>query len=259
MATPEPRRLRRTWPVHLGLAFALVVAFASRSTARAEDDSTVVLPKWKAGEHAGTVAIDGKEEAFTALVPKGYSPKKPVAVVLLAHGNGGKAQSFLHAIKPSLGKKPPLIVSLERCDNTQDAVGYVPKYLDALMKQFAIDPELVFALGFSGGGFRLWDDVVCKAEALPRFRAVVLVGAAKQSFDPPDKPERAPTVHFVGDPKDPNCKTTDEAAQLLEAKGYEVLRHPHASGHSLPVKEMKSVFAWIDEAIADELAARKKR
>jgi len=215
------------------------------------------LPRWKKGQQKGTVTIDGKEEAFTALVPRGYTAKKTWPVVLLAHGNGGKAASFLQAVKPSAGKKPPLLISLERCDNKQDAVGYVPKYLDALKSQFSIDENNVYALGFSGGGFRLWDDIVCKAEQLPRFRGVILVGSARQSFDPPDKPEKAPTVILVGDLKDSNfTESGPAAAKILKEKGYEVIMHEHGAGHSLPRKEMVAVFEWIAATIK---ASRKRR
>lgn len=224
-------------------------------------EETPDLPKWKKGEQEGTVEIDGKAEGFVALVPKGYSPKKPAATVLLLHGNGGTAAQFLSSLKPSLGKKAPLVISLERCDNNQDAIGYAPKYLDALKGQFAIDEGNVFALGFSGGGFRLWDDVVCKAEALPRFRGVVLVGSAKQSFDPPDRPEKAPTLILVGDPKDTNFTEHGPAAEkALADKGYEVIVLEHAAGHSCPPQEMEDVFAWVDAVVAGrepELVTRR--
>ena len=141
-------------------------------------------------------------------------------------------------------------MSLERCDNGQDAVGYVPKYLEALRTKFSIDEEHVYALGFSGGGFRLWDDVVCQAAELPKFRGVILVGSAKQSFEPPEKPEKAPTVILVGDPNDSNFgqhRVEGEAA--LKAKGYEVIVHEHAEGHSLARKPLEAVFAWIAETL----------
>ncbi len=208
------------------------------------------LPKWKAGEHEGSVQIDGKEEAFVALVPQGYSPKKEWPVVLLAHGNGGKAKDFLMSLKPMAGKKPPLLISLERCDNLQDAVGYMPKYLAALKARFSIDTKHVYGLGFSGGGFRLWDDILCNAEAAALFRAVVLVGCGKQSFEPVEKPEGAHTVVFVGDPKDGNYgKSRPDAAESLRKKGWEVLVHEHDGGHTVPRKETEAVFTWIAEQI----------
>ena len=234
----------------------VLVLLAAPALGVAKDDKPK-LPRWKKGTQDGTVQIDGKDESFTALVPSGYSTKKTWPVVLLAHGNGGHAASFLMAVKSSAGKKPPLLVSLERCDNNQDAVGYVPKYLEALKSQFSLDEENVYALGFSGGGFRLWDDVVCKAEHLPKFRGVILVGSARQSFDPPDKPEKAPTVTLVGDPKDSNyAKTVPAAVKVLKEKGYEVIVHEHDAGHSLPPKEMKLVFEWIEQTIK---ASKKKR
>jgi poly(3-hydroxybutyrate) depolymerase len=237
------------------LAFVAVLLAPSRAGA---EEAPARLPAWKAGEQAGKVTIDGKEESFVAFVPKGYSTKKKYPVVLLAHGNGGKADDFLRVVKPMAGKAPPLLVSLERCDNNQDAIGFVPKYLEALKTQFSIDEDLVFALGFSGGGFRLWDDVVSKAEELPKFRGVILVGSAKQSFDPPEKPEKAPTVILVGDMKDGNFgKTRVEAEASLREKGYDVVVHEHTSGHSMPRKELESVFAWIDQTIRETQRARR--
>lgn len=231
------------------LAVAALLASLVLATSLLADDAPA-LPKWKAGEQEGVVKIDGADEKFVALVPSGYSPKKPAAAVLLLHGNGGKAADFLRALKPFAGKSPPLLLSLERADNTQKAEGYAPKYLAELKKQFAIDDGKLFALGFSAGGFRLWDDVVCNAEACAKFRGVVLVGSARQSFDPADKGAAAPTVILVGDPKDSNFKDSGPAAEkALAAKGYETIVLEHDAGHSTPPAEMKDVFAWIEAVI----------
>jgi predicted esterase len=234
----------------------LVLLLVLASVASAAPEPQPKFPRWKHGEQTGKVTIDGKEESFTALVPKGYTARKTWPVVLLAHGNGGKAASFLKQVKPMAGKRPPLLISLERCDNNQNAIGYVPKYLELLRKQFHLDPKNVYALGFSGGGFRLWDDVVCKKDVLPSFRGVILVGCGKQSFDPPVKPKKAPTIIFVGDPKDPNYgKSRPAAADGLKKLGYEVIVHEHNAGHSLSRKEVKATFEWI----AKEIRASRKR
>jgi poly(3-hydroxybutyrate) depolymerase len=233
------------------LVLALCAALASASAPlRAQDAPAVKLPAWKAGEQEGVVRIDEKDERFVALVPKGYSPKKPVAAVLLLHGNGGRAADFLRTCK-TFTDKPPLLVALERCDNNQDAVGFTAKYLAALRAQFALDDTKLFAVGFSGGGFRLWDDVVCKAEEATRFRGVVLVGSARQSFDPPEKPAAAPTVVLVGDPKDSNFTEPGPAGEkALAAKGWDVVVLEHTAGHSMPPAQMKAVFGWIEDLVA---------
>ncbi|MBN2489758.1 MAG: hypothetical protein JXQ29_02790, partial [Planctomycetes bacterium] len=191
---------------------------------------------------------------------RGFSPRKKWPVVLLAHGNGGDARGFLQQIRPLAGKPPLLLVSLERCDNQQNAVGYVPRYLTELEKQFPIDLDHVYALGFSGGGFRLWDDIVCKKEVLPRFRGVVLVGAGRQSFDPPPAPEKAPTIVFVGDPRDENYgRSRPAAADGLRERGFQVILHEHTAGHSLPPKELKAVFAWIAKDVRTSKPKRAPR
>ena len=238
----------------------LTVAVAS--SIRADDGAAPALPSWKKGEQQeGVVKIDGQDEKFVALVPANYSPKKPCAAVLLLHGNGGKAADFLASLKPFAGKTPPLLISLERCANGEKAEGYAPKYLEELKKQFALDETKLFALGFSGGGFRLWDDVICQAAVVAKFRGVVCVGSAHQNFDPPEKPANAPTVILVGDPKDTNFKDSGPAAEkALGAKGYEVIVLEHNAGHSTPAPEMKDVFAWIEAVVAGKkptLATRR--
>ena len=230
------------------LAF-LCVPWAPRGL-RAGDDAAAALPKWKSGEQEGAVTIDGTPEKFTALVPAGYSPKKPVPAVLLLHGNGDTAANFLRVVKTFVGKTPPLLIALDRCDNQQKAEGYAPKYLEALRRQFALEEGKLFLLGFSGGGFRAWDDVVCQAGEVAQFRGIVLVGSARQNADPPDKPQPAPTVVLVGDPKDTNFKDTGPAAEkALTEKGYETIVLEHSAGHSMPPGEMKDVFAWMQALI----------
>jgi predicted esterase len=244
----------------LVLSIGLVLA-ATVPPLEALDAAAPALPKWKKGVQEGVVKIDGKDERFVALVPNGYSPRKPCPAVLLLHGNGGTAVSFLQTVKASAGKAPPLLIALERCDNNQKAEGYAPKYLEALRSQFSLEDGKLFALGFSGGGFRLWDDVVCKAEEAAKFRGVVLVASARQSFDPADEPTPSPTVVLVGDPKDPNFKDTAPAAEkALAEKGYDAIVLEHDAGHSMPPAEMKDVFAWIDAVIAGKktsLATRR--
>jgi predicted esterase len=242
-------------------ATLLLAALCSVGVARAEEAPAKSLPAWKKGVQEGVVSIDGKDERFVAWVPAGYSPKKPSAAVLLLHGNGGNAAGFLQNVKPYVGKSPLLLIALERCDNQQKAEGYAPKYLEALRTQFALADGRLFALGFSGGGFRLWDDVVAKAEEAAKFRGVVLVGSARQSFDPAEKPAAAPTVVLVGDPKDSNFTESGPAAEkALVERGYETVVLEHSSGHSMPPAEMKAVFAWIDAVVAGKkttLATRR--
>jgi predicted esterase len=245
------RRVTRTL-----LATFLLPLVVGGNDARAEDAArATALPNWKPGVQEGVVKIDGSDERFVALVPSGYSPKKACAAVLLLHGNGGKAADFLQTVKACAGKAPPLLIALERCDNEQKAVGYGPKYLEALRTQFALADGKLFALGFSGGGFRLWDDVVCNADQAALFRGVVLVGSARQSFDPAEKPAKSPTVVLIGDPKDVNFKENGPAAEkALAEKGYEVIVLEHGGGHSMPPAELKTVFAWIEALVAEKKA-----
>src|SRR6187401_1903201 len=95
----------------------LLVVLAAAPLLGADGPAAPALPTWQKGTQTGVVKIDGVDERFVALVPNGYSPKKPCPTVLLLHGNGGKAADFLQVVKTFVGKSPPLLIALERCDN----------------------------------------------------------------------------------------------------------------------------------------------
>ena len=90
---------------------------------------------------------------------------------------------------------------------------------------------------------------------------MILVGSAKQSFEPPEKPTPAPTVILVGDPKDTNFTEPGPAAEkALTEKSYEVIVLEHGAGHSMSPPEIKDVFDWIEAVIAGKkttLATRR--
>jgi poly(3-hydroxybutyrate) depolymerase len=98
------------------LGAIVLAAIAAAPSLRAAEEPSAAFPNWKKGEQEGTVSIDGKDERFVALVPSGYSAKKPCPAVLLLHGNGGKAADFLQSVRPHVGKSPLLLIALERCD-----------------------------------------------------------------------------------------------------------------------------------------------
>lgn len=111
------------------------------------------------------------ERSYLVHVPPSYSKDKPAALVFVFHGGGGQAKQMIRftgmaalsdqegfiAVFPDAvdgnwndGRNADSIPSQR---DKIDDVGFVAAMIDALSKEFKIDPKRVYATGISNGGF----------------------------------------------------------------------------------------------------------
>ena len=198
------------------------------------------------------VTIDNAKEMYSAFIPANYSNTKPNAAVILCHGNGMHAMQFLTMIKGPSGVTNMLMLSLERCDSKQ--FGYVAKYVLELEKEFYLDPQKTYILGYSGGGFRTWADIFMDEYMQKKFTAICFIGSGKGGGDVnakiPKYDEDSPAVIMVGDVNtDPNFKEPcPEAVAEMKEQGYPepAIIKTH-NGHVFPTDKVKEVFAWFQK------------
>jgi predicted esterase len=89
---------------------------------------------------------------------------------------------------------------------------------------------------------------------------VLLVPIAVAKEKDKKKPETAPTVILIGDPKDPNFKDTGpKAVKVLKEKGYDYLLKEHKQGHSMAKKPVEEAFEWVEKTIRASRKKKKKR
>lgn len=177
-AGPAPTRSRRAlWRVFALAAFVLPAAAAASAD----------LPG-AAGDFRKTVGVAGVTRSWLLHVPASYSPSRPVPVVLLLHGGGGRAAGIERSTGgfSALADRHGFIAvypesrrghwddGRETVTDPTDDVAFVSALLDALAAEYAVDARRVYAAGISNGGMM---SMRLACELSGRFAAIATVGA----------------------------------------------------------------------------------
>ena len=137
------------------------------------------------------LTASGMERAYHLYVPPGYDASQPAPLLLVYHMQGGLGwlmqeisgfnalaaqEGFIVAYPDGYGRSWADGSGLYEADRAGvDDVGFTDALIDHLAQQYTIDPEKVYAVGFSGGGFMALR-LACELSA--RLAAVAAVSAA---------------------------------------------------------------------------------
>lgn len=158
----------------------------------AQDQGAQVQFKLQAGEHEFKLESDRK---YLLHIPAGYSPAKPVPLVLFFHGGGGHMEQaaddygwreksdkegFIVAFPNGTSRFPRQHLATWNAgnccgsarDKNVDDVGFVRQVIADIQRQVNIDKTKIFATGMSNGGMMSYR-LACEAPDI--FRAVAPV------------------------------------------------------------------------------------
>ncbi|HEX8552300.1 MAG TPA: sugar-binding protein [Abditibacteriaceae bacterium] len=145
-------------------------------------------------------------------VPAGDAAK-PRPLIVHLHGSGGHSELAASQTLPLLiaeaGPEPIIVYPQSPGGWRGPAVG---ELIDALAKQYAIDPNRVYLIGFSLGGIGSWEVALDQPE---RFAAVVPIGGRMGSPADAARLKNVPIWVFNG-ADDPGT-TTEEATIMVDA------------------------------------------
>jgi len=125
--------------------------------------TTAVHAQSAATEERRTLRVDGVSRGFLMYLPSTYRAGRPVPLVLVFHGGGGRASGIApHTGFSRLAEQEGFVAvypdGLEGRWNdgrgyaaTHDDVGFVRALLDTLERELSIDPRRVYATGISNG------------------------------------------------------------------------------------------------------------
>ena len=118
---------------------------------------------------------DGTESPYVVFVPHSYDGSKPVPVILFLHGAGESKGGAMKPVEQGIGyhlrgrreKSFPAIVVIPQAESKRTAIGQrwyagnpdgdrALAMLDAVQKEYKIDPKRVYLTGLSMGGFGTW-------------------------------------------------------------------------------------------------------
>lgn len=159
-----------------------------------------------------TLRVGKVERTYRLRVPASYRKENPVPLVFDLHGGGSNARQEARASgMVRLSDKEGFIVvhpdgigrrwNDGRLDRDADDVGFIKALLDALSKEYSIDPKRVYATGISNGGFMSQRLAI---EMSDRFAAIAPVAAGlgektAENF----KPEHPVSVILLNGTDDP--------------------------------------------------------
>jgi predicted peptidase len=150
---------------------------------------------------------DGTTSPYVLFVPKGYDGTKPYPVILFLHGSGetkgGKKMPVEVGIATAVKKREkdfPFLVVIPQAEtkgwqadgpNGKRAVAI----LDAVLKDYKVDPKRQYLTGLSMGGGGAWSLAAAHPD---RWAAVVPICSPGNPADA-DKIKGIPVWSFVGD------------------------------------------------------------
>jgi predicted peptidase len=204
------------------LLSTLVVALGLASGLTAADTKTGFVNKTYKN-------ADGHESPYVVFVPHSYDGSKPVPVILFLHGagetKGGKMMPVEQGIAPHIqGRRekafPAIVVIPQAETRGWQADGANGKraiaMLDAVMKEYKVDPDRQYLTGLSMGGFGTWSF----AAAYPdRWAAIVPICGGGDPASA-EKIKHIPCWVWQGD-KDGavNAKRSREMVEALKKAG----------------------------------------
>jgi polyhydroxybutyrate depolymerase len=235
--TPGRRRrpIHLTWIVLAAVAALLLVSCGKSSAAGSTSSSgtTTTLPLSGTGcgsAASGTTTLalsfDGRVRTVIVHVPNGYSGHTKVPLVLNMHGSGSTAAAqqaftdmdatadadgFIVAYPQGLipdgtgfdwnVPNEPLVGGRQVPANAPNDVAFLTQLPATLSRRYCIDPDRVFATGFSGGA-RTASQLACDASTT--FAAVAPVSGLRRPTPCPTT-RAVPVISFHGtaDPVDP--------------------------------------------------------
>lgn len=158
----------------------------------------------------------GQQRTYFLIVPKGYDPVKPSALVLAFHGLSDKAADFMKYIEIEREADQKNVIAIvpqglgfvpgwnagNCCGEAQlfkiDDVGFARDLVDAARRDFCIDDQRVFAMGFSNGGM-LSHRLAC--EQAGTFAAIGPVSGSQMVTEcKPERPISILHMHGNADP-----------------------------------------------------------
>jgi polyhydroxybutyrate depolymerase len=141
-----------------------------------------------------TLDVGGTARKYVLAVPKNYDDKRPYPLVLVFHGDGGTGPGMRQAHLFDAYSSEDAIVAYPTGQNqawdiysptaSNADIQFIEKLVTTLQAKYTMDPQRVFATGYSSGAFFI-NKVACRKTGY--FRAIVpYAGGAP---DEPNDPE----------------------------------------------------------------------
>lgn len=139
----------------------------------------------------GSILSSGRKREYFLYVPRGYDPSRPASLVISMHGAGGwpvqqmelsewnrlaEREQFIVVYPSAIIGDGPRVWHVGHEPGLASDVRFISDLIDKIEGSYNIDPERIYANGFSNGGGMAF---VLSCALSDRIAAVGMVGAAQ--------------------------------------------------------------------------------
>jgi predicted esterase len=202
-------------------------------------------------------AVDNTPQPYRIFIPNGYDPAKKWPLIVALHGMGGNENSFFDSynkgvIKEEAEKRGYLILCPKGRGAADMYLGNAQKdvfdSLDHMQQLYNIDPDRIYLMGHSMGGYGTWSTAIVKPElfaALAPFSG----GGMPQVYLGLKKIAHIPWFVVHGD-KDPTVNV-EESRKLVKAGqdlGIKIIYKeiPGGDHTNIVIPQFKEMYDFFD-------------
>jgi phospholipase/carboxylesterase len=200
----------------------------------------------------GVQELDDRGERSALLyVPRSYTGRTPVPLIVMLHGAGGRGSDSLRLMQSTADERGVIILAPSSVDSTWDVItrrryGTDVRPIDAALTdvfaRYAVDPKRVAVAGFSdGASYALSLGVMNGA----LFTHVI---AFSPGFMAPIRAQGQPQMfisHGVKDEVLPIDRCSRALVAQLKREKYDVNYVEFAGGHHVPDEILNRAFDWF--------------
>lgn len=208
------------------------------------------LPSF-AAEPAGEFALGlGADRDGVLLVPPGYAPERPAALLVYLHGAGSSGERSLRHIREVVNETGVIVVAPDSRHTTWDVLrgGYGPdvRFIDQALAtvfgRFAIDPERFGVGGFSDGASYALSLGIANGDLFTHILAL------SPGFASPPIQVGEPHIYISHGTEDqvlPIAMCSRVLAPMLARAGYDVSYREFTGPHTVPPEIAAEAFTWL--------------
>ncbi len=207
-----------------------------------------------AGEHPLGMATwrlrDAAKRDGRLYVPKQSAPQRPLPLIVLLHGGGGRAEDF-RALFPLAEEFGIVMLALDSRHNTWDGIdspfGPDVQFIDAALRytfdRVAIDPGRMAIGGLSDGGFYALSLGMVNGDLFTH-----LVAVAPGYFGPPAPPTGRPRILVAHGTRDNVYSVRGSRHNIvpqLKSAGYDVSYYEFDGPHWVTEEAARHALQWL--------------
>jgi poly(3-hydroxybutyrate) depolymerase len=231
-----------TWTQVLPVALLSLTGAAGCDSRRPADPSAT-----GAGIPQRTVQFEGRSFGYAVFVPTTSDGNRLLPAMLLVHGGGGNGPDFLSLWK-AFAEAHGIILVAPTLPSGAAVEAMVPRLfpvlIEAVRKEWKLDPGRVYLFGYSAGGYATFDAALLDAGSFAAAAVFAAVIEPDREWIVQRAPRKPGIALYIGDSdRFFSLEQARRTRDLLQSSGFavhyvEIAHHDH---------DYSSVSGWVND------------